>query len=200
MPLRSLSLLLLASPVVVFAQDPVGYFIRQAGDTVLIYPAPSKDGSDVSLTAETISYYERGAKKPETEKQKGIKEFHYGGRVFVNLPIASLGMDRLQEVIIRYDRYLLTSYFSRIQVLYVYDMKTMEAVVKKKEHSFGEDQDRALLSNIIRKYFGGCTEAIAAMEKGLAEEYEKETGKWSRTSPEKPRLFKYVSNYECRGE
>jgi len=199
MHFKTFILVFLTAPIASLAQDPVGYFIHQEGDSVLIYPSPDGGGA-VTLGSQTISYYQRGAKNPKYENQKNIAEFHYGGRKLVNLPISSLGMDRLQEVIIQNDRYLMTSYFSTNQYLYVYDLTTMEVLVKKEKHSYGEKRDRELMTNVVTKYFKDCPEAIAAMEKGLEEAYEKTYWKSSRHLRGNPRLFAFVSNHTCGKE
>lgn len=182
-------------------QDSLGYFVRQEGDTVIMYSDPRKHSNPVAkpsgleMSAQFINYFDKVKKQqPRQESQKQIKELHFGNRVFINLPIASLGMDRLQEVIMANDRYVLTSYYGGTKfVLYIYDITSMEVVVKKLEHSDKEKKDLSTLNNVIKKYFTECPKAMELIEKGIKDWHNKETRSSGGTT-----IFQYISNYDCK--
>ncbi len=200
--MRLLFVLVLLTPfhLVGQTQDSLGYFVRQEGDTVIMYSDPREHrnpvarSSGLEMSAEFINYFDKVKKQPREEKQKRIKELHFGNRAFINLPIASLGMDRLQEVVMANDRYVLTSYYGGTKfVLYIYDITSMEVVVKKLEHSDKEKDDRSTLNNVIKKYFPECPKAIELIEKGIKDWHNKETRRTGGTT-----IFQYISNYDCR--
>lgn len=178
------------------AQDPVGFFIEK-GDTVWMYESQSSQSSTCSMTGQYLRYHVKEDKRERQVGQSKVSELHFGGRRWVNMSIGSLGMDRLHEVIMESDQYILTSYWDGFSFMYIIDKAAGKYVLKKEMHSWREAKDREMLRE-IKKYFGkDCAEAITAMEKGLEEGY---AGKYNSLDHEADRMFKYVKNYRCPGQ
>ncbi len=194
---RLAALVFLFSTLCVNAQDPVGYFIQQEGDTVWMYPSHSPLWIAVGVGTETASYYKQGKKNATQIHHRKIKEMHFDGRKWTNMPIASLGMDRLHEVHLESGRYLLTSYEDTFLYLYVLDKTTNEFAVRKEKHSIWEKDDRELLNTVVKKYFPDCAEGIAAVEKGIDYSYRKDVYETERRNQGWQRLFREAKNIQC---
>ncbi|MBK6753124.1 MAG: hypothetical protein IPH53_10905 [Flavobacteriales bacterium] len=195
MILRLAALLFLLSTLCVNAQDPVGFFIEKS-DTVWMYESRSSQSGTCSMTAQLLRYHVKEDKRERQVSQSKVSELNFGGRKWINMSIASLGMDRLHELIMESDKYILTSYWDGFSFMYIIDKDAGKYVVKKEMHSWREAKDREMFK-AIKKYFPECTEALAAMEKGLEEGYATEN--YSSMDHEADRMFKYVKNYRCPG-
>ncbi|MCC6399268.1 MAG: hypothetical protein IT227_00760 [Flavobacteriales bacterium] len=192
-----MSILLLFAPFVSAAQDPVGFFVTQDADTVWMYPSPKPIYQAVSISTDIVLYYQKGKKSETQIAQRKIKELHFDGHKWVNMPIASLGMDRLHEVHLENERYVLTDYLDGFLYLFVLDKTTNEFVVKKEKHSTTEKEDRALLERVVRTYFADCPEGIAAVEKGIEYSYKKDVYEVERSNRGWQRLFREANAIHC---
>lgn len=179
--------------------DSVGFFVLHSGDTVIMYNYPwvKYEGADVEMSADAVRYYVKGKSQARGESQKKIRELRYGVRYFVNLPIASLGMQRLHEVILYNSRYMLTKYFGGTKmVVYVFDLKSMEAVVKKEEFGVKERKDEELIK-MIAGYFPGCQDGLNRVSAGFDAYWKDKEKKMRDRQFVKP--FDYITNYPCGG-
>ena len=169
-------------------QQVAGYALTLTHDTIKLY------GSSVSLSAATVDYTDADGKS-KSIKQSKLSELYLGSEHFINSPISSLGMDRLQRIVMMNEKYMLTSYFGGSKwVFYVYDRRTKEAIVKKLSHDANPKADLKSLDKYIVPYFRDCPDAIEAIRSVI-----------DKTSYHEPRgvvmdrMFRNVSNYDCTG-
>ncbi len=138
--------------------ETVNYFITKDGDSVQV-----KD--EVTMDVQYM-YYKDIKGKSRTIPQSKIKKMFIGGRFFINLPIMSMGMTRLQEVIATNRSYILTIYMGN----YGYDAYIWNKQYENKENKIfvgAKKFEKKAMDKYIRKYFGSCKELIASMEANI---------------------------------
>jgi hypothetical protein len=167
-------------------QRPGSYGLTLDHDTVWMY------GTSVSLSAASVTYYDVDSKERNI-KQNKLSDLYLGDEHFINSPISSLGMDRLQRIVMVNEKYMLTSYFGGSKwVFYVYDRNTKEALVKKVKHDANSKADLKSVDKYILPYFHDCPDAIAFIRKGINKKsYHEPPGVIM------DRMFRGISNYDC---
>jgi hypothetical protein len=172
----------------------VGYAITLEGDTILFHHKPSEkeEAAKLTMTAASVDYVDAEG-KTRSLKQADLREMRFGGHRFMNLPIYSMGMDRMQRVVMENDRYILTSYFGNLWTFYIFNKRSMEAEEKKMNHSFKPKSDLKSLDKVISRYFGDCNEAMTAIRDQISTtDYRKNAQNgWDS-------MFGSVSNYICQ--
>jgi hypothetical protein len=144
------------------------------------------------MGAQFLTFYDIN-NKVVTVKQSKWKDMYLGDSHFINNSIASMGMNRLQRIVMQNDRYLLTTYFGGSKwVFYIYNRNTMEAVVKKAEHSKSQKRDLKSLDEVLSQYFGDCTEALAVIRKTI-QSTDYRPGQRGIDEV----MFKDITNYDC---
>ena len=163
-----------------------GFAVTLKHDTILLY------GTSVSMSAADVTYDDENG-KARSIKQSKLSDLYLGVHHFINSPISSLGMDRLQRIVMENERYMLTSYFGGSKwVYYVYDKRTKEALVKKVTHSVKAKNDLKSMDEYILPYFKDCPDALQAIRAGISKEAYKET-RYDVVD----RMLGSVSNYDC---
>lgn len=163
-----------------------GFAVTLKHDTILLY------GTKVSMSAADVTYDDADGRS-RSIKQSKLSDLYLGVHHFINSPISSLGMDRLQRIVMKNERYMLTSYFGGSKwVYYIYDKRTKEALVKKVTHSANAKNDLKSMDKYILPYFKDCPDALQAIRSGLTKEAYKET-RYEVVD----RMFGVVSNYDC---
>jgi len=179
--------LLCSTASMAFAQapNPDGYGVTFKGDTVWIY-------GPVSMGAQFLTFYDINNKEV-TESQSKLKDMYLGDSHFINNSIGSMGMKRLQRVVLQNDKYILTTYFGGPKwMYYIYNRNTMETEVNKKEHSKSQKHDLKSLDEVLSQYFGDCTEALAVIRNSIqTSDYRAGYRGIDEI------MFKNITNYDC---
>ena len=201
-----LCLLLLFISAFAFAQQE-NYYIKKNGERVNIYKNLDKPEMHVMgnnlegqlhFTPSQVFYYnEKG--KQKFISQKKVKELHFDGKDYINLPILKSKRPRLHEVIASNEKYILTSYFHNNYYLYIYDKQKMKPMEYKITHSKRKEADLELINNMISRYFSDCEELMAQLKENVEKaNYKKRAEKKGKMYLFKNVLFNEISSLECK--
>lgn len=185
------------------AQEVIGKITKQDGVEIFMYPrgadAPTYVGDyiiegSMGLTSASLIYFSKEGELKKI-KQNKVKEMSYGNQLFQSFHIYGSRLDRLHEVIMQNDEYILTSYFSLANYIYIHrksDGKTLEAKVK---HSKKRKSDYKTLEKLVPKYFSDCTELMQRIRSNIRNtDYRVLYG---NVSVANNKMFKGIQNYVC---
>ncbi|NQY05415.1 MAG: hypothetical protein HRT68_04205 [Flavobacteriaceae bacterium] len=104
--------------------------------------------SDYALTNQFLFYHDQEGELQKIGQGK-ITEAYLYGRRYSNLKIGSMfGFNRLHEILIESEDYILTQYFSTSHYLYLVDKKNEKFVYKKNESKTNARQIKNYLIRI----------------------------------------------------
>ncbi|MCB0425895.1 MAG: hypothetical protein KDC69_01350 [Flavobacteriaceae bacterium] len=195
-----LSLFLFSNKII--AQEQENYFINSDEEKVIMYRNIKGKSyykydhifdSDYALTGQFFYYHDNEGELIK-EKQSKVKDIYYDGRHYSNLEIANVfGSNRLHEIIVENENYVLTQYyFSGGYYSYIADKSKGKFILGKHRVSKDKEKDIEFFEDKIKSYFKDCEEFLALVNKSLDGEYLGDS-----TRP-RNNLFYYVSNYDCR--
>jgi hypothetical protein len=193
--------ILYASTCLCTAQEKqIGFAVTMKGDTMRFYRDAWIADSippDLHLTATTVIYQDAKGQVREVRQSK-LKDLYFGDHHFINNPLHSMGENRLQRVVMKNDKYLLTtSYgntnsFGNSWMLYIYDRHTMKALVSRIKHSSNKERDMSTLYEVVAPYFGECGDAMAHIRSTIGA-----TDYWSAKIAVEDVMFGDISNFTC---
>jgi hypothetical protein len=148
-----------------FSQNVKNFFITKEGEKITVYKNIHKKTyekrkhefkSDYALTGMSFFYHDKNGDLQRTLQSK-IKEAFLFGRHYINKKIGSiLGFNRLHEVIIENERYILTQYYEAGFYCYLTDKTKDKFVFKKIKVSKNYKKDRRFIEKKIKPYFKNC--------------------------------------------
>ncbi len=181
---------------------PIGYFITLSGEKVKIYRLPNTleavfemgANSDYALTAERL-FYTNEKREVKKIKQKKISELFVGNNYFTRLKIGNVfGFNRLHQVLVQNDKYILTEYFSNGSFYYyLFDKQNEEFIYKKKKSSNKTKNDNKFAEKYLKPYFKNCPDFISQLNENLSTQYKKTLGSTVYISF----MTKHISNMKC---
>lgn len=183
------------------------YLITNKGERVILYnneedPFMLIKGNslygNMNLTANQVFYFDKEGKQRRISHNK-VKELHFNGRNYVNLPIRKSGTPRLHEVIATNDKYVLTQYFHNGYFFYIFDKNKEQALELDNHHSNKKEEDLELLNNVIARYFSDCSKLMSHL-KGNVENgnYKNRVKNIGSVTVLENILLKGVFNLKCR--
>lgn len=202
--LLTLFLLFLFSAV--HSQDE-NYLITNKGERVILYnneeyPFMLIKGNslygNMNLTAKQVFYFDEKGRQRRFSHKK-VKELHFDGRNYVNLPIRKSGTPRLHEVIATNDKYVLTQYFHNGYFFYIFDKNQNQALELENLHSNKKEKDLELLNNVIARYFSNCSKLMAHFKDNVENaNYKNRSKNIGGVTVLENILLKGVFNHKCR--
>jgi hypothetical protein len=176
--------------------DTIGVF-RTMNDSVIYMCQKQGSSGGANMTSEGLSYTNSKGKY-KSELQRDIKYMVIYNRVFICYPQNKKGKNlQLMEVVAVNSECILLQYWNVYQYFYIYDhngsMLMEERLVRSPEGIDGLGYKKAIAEvqednrqtiEILKQYFGGCTDLISAMEANL------EAGVL---------LTNQIAYYECEG-
>jgi hypothetical protein len=185
-------------------QKIVGEITTLKGEKIDLYANENKESNvmsgnvliqDVNLTAQYVYYYDKDGEMIRIAQSK-LKSLNYGNKHFKLLPISSMGMKRLHEVIFENKEYVLTNYYHKSNYFYIFQKSDLKAVAKKKKHSWKARKDKKMLKNIITPYFSNCNDLLLLLQRNI------ETASYKREFHNgalviKNNLFAGITGYSC---
>lgn len=180
----------------------IGYFLTTKNERIDMYGMQDTEEtllnmysySEYALTAERLFYHNKKGKVIKV-KQNKISELFVGNNYYTRLKTGSkFGLERLHQVIVQNDKYILTEYFSHSSFYYyLYDKKIDKFIYKKNRAKNNTDDDIIFAKESLRPYFNNCPEFISKLDKNLSKKYNKITGQGGYSSD----MMKGISNINC---
>ncbi|MCB0425070.1 MAG: hypothetical protein KDD13_10585 [Mangrovimonas sp.] len=197
------------------AQEQAGYYIDSKDEKVIIYYCKNHaseeshgilylsekikgknihSNNDLVITPQNLGYYDNTGELIYIS-QSQVKELHFEERLFINNSI-SLLLDRLHEVIMENDKYILTNYYSRNHHFYIFDKESGKAVKAKVKHSVKRKDDYESLDRIVSKYFKDCEDILKTIKNNIYNsDYRIVYGGSVKADNN---MFKNINNYKCK--
>ncbi len=145
------------------------YVLTKAGEKVIIMDDWLKLDFDY-IAVHIENKQKKNGFESVVYKDKNLKMFEFGGRVFMVLP------DKkniyIQEIVCFNDKYILTSEFRGGSQYFVkvFDWN-FNSVSNLKPLNVGKKNQRRDLEVLIKPYFGDCTNVIDMMDKNISNEH-----------------------------
>ncbi|WP_026451109.1 hypothetical protein [Aequorivita capsosiphonis] len=180
----------------------IGYYLTTKDERIDMYSMQDTEEtilnmysySDYALTAERLFYHNEKGKVIKV-KQRKVSELFVGNNYYTRLKIGSkFGLNRLHQVIVQNDKYVLTEYFSHSSFYYyLYDKKNDNFIYKKKRAKNNTKDDVKFAKKYLKPYFKNCSEFIIRLDENLSKEYKKIIGQGGYSSD----MMEGISNLEC---
>ncbi len=180
----------------------IGYFVTTKGEKIDMYRMQDTEEtilnmysySDYALTAERLFYHNKKGKVIKV-KQTKVSELFVNNSHYTRLKIGStFGLNRLHEIIVQNDKYILTEYFSHSSFYYyLFDKKNDTFIYQKERSKNNTKDDIKFAEKLLRPYFKNCQEFITQLDENLSKDYNKVIGQGGYSS----NMMEGISNIQC---
>ncbi len=183
------------------SQESNNFFVKNNDEKILMHrniknnfyeKNDERFSGDYALTGEFLWYHneEGGLKRI---RQSKVREVLFDKKHYTNLKIGSLvGFNRLHEIIIESNDYILTQYyFNYYYFVYLLDKKKEKFVFKKQIVKRKFKKDNKLFEDKIMPHFKECSYFIEKVRENLANDY------WGEEYVPENLLFDSLSNLKC---